>query len=60
MENEEHSVRVFARVVQLEKRGQIVGDRSAGAVREAKHYVYLVVFSSYTARMSGLGLNSSP
>ena len=29
---------VFARVLQLEKRGTVIGDRSAGAVMTAKHY----------------------
>jgi len=29
---------VFARVIQLENRGTVIGDRSAGAVMEAKHY----------------------
>jgi C-terminal processing protease CtpA/Prc len=30
---------VFARVVQLEKRGHIVGDHSSGRVMEARHYL---------------------
>jgi len=29
---------VFARVIQLEKRGTVIGDRSSGAVMTAKHY----------------------
>jgi carboxyl-terminal processing protease len=29
---------LYARIVQLEKRGTVVGDRSAGAVMESKHY----------------------
>jgi carboxyl-terminal processing protease len=33
---------LFARVVQLEKRGTVLGDRSAGAVREGKMFIHAV------------------
>jgi C-terminal processing protease CtpA/Prc len=37
---------VLARVVQLEKRGTVLGDRSAGAVMEAKRYHYQIGYES--------------
>ena len=37
---------VFSRVMQLEKRGTIIGDRSAGAVMESMHYSFQLGMSS--------------
>lgn len=37
---------VLARVVQLEKRGTVIGDKSAGAVMEAKRYNYKIGFET--------------
>lgn len=36
--NSGSAAEVFARVMQLEKRGIVIGDRSAGAVMESRHY----------------------
>ena len=36
--NSGSSAEIFARVVQLEHRGLVIGDRSAGAVMEARHF----------------------
>lgn len=33
---------VLARVIQIEKRGIVIGDKSAGAVMEARHYQYQI------------------
>jgi len=37
---------LFARVVQLEKRGKVIGDKSAGAVMLAKHYDHQMGFDT--------------
>ncbi len=37
---------VLARVVQLEKRGTVIGDQSAGAVMEARRYSYKIGFET--------------
>jgi len=37
---------ILARVVQLEKRGTVIGDRSAGAVMEARHYSYQIGYGT--------------
>ena len=50
---------LFARVVQLEKRGMVIGDRSAGSVMEAKFFSYkmgaqIVVFYGASITQSDL------
>ena len=42
------SSEIFARVVQLEKRGTVIGDRSAGAVMGAYHYSHQVGIDTVT------------
>jgi carboxyl-terminal processing protease len=47
---------VFARVIQLEKRGIIVGDRSGGAVMESKYYVHAVELDSRNVTQYGASI----
>ena len=50
---------VFARVIQLEKRGIVLGDRSAGAVMESMpymHHVGLDMVTFYTASVTEANL----
>ena len=42
------SSEIFARVIQLEKRGVVLGDRSAGAVMEARHFPHAVGVDTFT------------
>ena len=39
---------IFARVMQLEKRGTVIGDRSAGAVMQSRHYGHSVGLETVT------------
>jgi len=42
------SSELLARVIQLEKRGTVIGDRSAGAVMQARHYSHTVGVETVT------------
>ncbi|MGH9831302.1 MAG: S41 family peptidase, partial [Blastocatellia bacterium] len=44
---------IFARVVQLEKRGTVLGDRSAGAVGEGKMFIHTIDLTRTTVTPYG-------
>ena len=47
---------VFARIIQLEKRGRVLGDRTAGAVMESEHFLHDYVADSFSAFRYGVSV----
>ncbi|HUS09381.1 MAG TPA: S41 family peptidase, partial [Pyrinomonadaceae bacterium] len=53
------SAEIFARVIQLEKRGMVIGDQTAGAVMRSKYYDHTIgvdIFVAYGATITDANL----
>jgi len=51
--NSSSAAELFAKVIQLEGRGTVMGDRSAGRVEESRHYMYPMGHVGYGASITG-------